>query len=258
MWETLLLTWTIKPDSTLISQWYTSSTLNADERYFQYIDTLLYYITQSNFANIVFCENSNSSLKEEYIDMLHKLSIRYNKNLELLYFTGNTQKTLELWYGYWDSECIDFAYNNARLLKQAQNWYKISGRYKCTNINTLIEEHKNESVYFFKWVNRSIFSVCTALFKCNNDFYKKHLYNIYTTSPLLSKWHKSIESLYYDILRIFFKSRMCGQTISFPTFSRGSNMITITPLQKIVLWLWLSDIWSWLSFIVDKLLYKNE
>jgi hypothetical protein len=256
MQETLLLTWTITPAPAIVLQWYTSSTLNPDERYFQYIDTILYYITQSDFNNIVFCENSNHNINDQDMELLHSLSLLYNKKLEFLCFAGNIQKTIELWYGYWDNECIDFACNNSDLLKLSQSWYKISGRYKCTNINTLIQEHKNDSIYFFKWVNRSLFSVCTALFKCNTIFYRENLYNVYDACSSLKP--KSLESLYYYMLRKNFCTNICGKVKSFPMFSRGSNMITITTIQKRVLSLWLSDIWSVMSFIVDKFLYKYE
>ena len=58
---------------------------NIENRKKDYIRALLYYITQSNFDNIVFCENSNANL-EEFVNVINIAKI-FNKNLEILIFS---------------------------------------------------------------------------------------------------------------------------------------------------------------------------
>ncbi len=252
MSKTLLLTWTISPSQKILNQWYSSLSLNPNNRYFEYINAIIYYISQSNFNCIVFCENSNYNFKD--LDFINQLCKIYNKQFELLQFEWNHDKTLEIWYWYWDAECIDYAVNNSKLLQNSENWYKISWRYICVNINEIIERHIHQNNLFFKWVNYSFFSTCTALYKTNNTFYKEYLYN---------KWNKvnknhSLEYVYYNELRIFLLNNTCWYLKIFPIFSKWNNMIKITFPLKILFKIWLCNIWSKISFILDKILYKYE
>lgn len=250
--ETLLLTWTISPNKKIINQWYKSTSLNPEQRYFEYLDAIIYYISQSNFQNIVFCENSNYLFKD--LSLINGLCKIYNKKFELLQFNWNYQKTLDLWYWYWDWEIIDYAIDNSSLLKKSINWYKISGRYICININEIILNHKNSNNIFFKWVNFSFFSVCSAFFKTNNNFYYENLYKL---NEKLDK-NISLETIYYSKLRKFSLSKTCWNLKIFPKFSKWNNMINITFILKSLFKTWLSSIWSKISFIFDKILLKND
>ena len=85
--QTLLLTWTIKPISEILSvNSYHSTSLDPEARYSQYIDTIIYYIVNSNFTHIVFCENSNYPIKD-YPTILGLAKI-YNKLLWISLWRG--------------------------------------------------------------------------------------------------------------------------------------------------------------------------
>lgn len=250
MSETLLLTWTISPNWDIVKQWYKSASLDPNKRYFEYIDAILYYITQSDFINIIFCENSNFYFQD--LNFINHLCEIYNKNFELLQFTWDYQKALDLWYGYWDAECIDYAIDKSLILRNVKNWYKISWRYKCMNINKIIYNQNKQDIAFFKWVNFSYFSICTAFFKCNNSFYNLYLYNSW------EKMNKNLplEMIFYISLRKFLLRNNCWSFDVFPFFSSWNNMLNINFFQYLILKTWLSSMWSKISFIFDKIFFK--
>lgn len=174
--ETLLLTWTIAPDEKILKQWYNSTSLIPEKRYFEYIDTIIYYIINSKFTKIIFCENSNYYFKD--LESIKSLCKIYNKNFELLQFNWDNSKTLELWYWYWDAECMDYAFDNSNMLKNSKNWYKISWRYKVININKMLDYYKKNDNVIYKSTPLWFFLIMTWFIKLNNNYYKKYFYGI--------------------------------------------------------------------------------
>lgn len=176
--NTLLLTWTIKPNEKVLKQWYNSFTINHKKRLKEYINSIIFYISQSDFNNIVFCENSNYNIPEKDLIILRDLSQYYNKKIELLQFSWNYDKIKEKWYNYWEWECIDYAFDNSILIKESSNWYKISWRYKFWNINNIINEWNDSAYYFYRFSFPFLYWVVTEIFKCTNEIYWKYLYNV--------------------------------------------------------------------------------
>ncbi len=191
--ETLLLTWTIAPHKNIT--WYKSTTLVPKERYNEYIQTIIFYITQSDFAQIVFCENSNACFHN--LELVQELCKIYNKTFELLQFCGDTQKVIDLWYWYWDAECMDFAFDHSKLLRNCENFYKISGRYKVSNINIIIKKYIYDSNVFYQASPIWFFTIMTWFIKINKHFYKKHFYNL----KYLCKKSKILEVIYWEAIK---------------------------------------------------------
>lgn len=176
-WEILLMTWTISPSKTIN---YRSSTLSPVDRELQYFKSILYYITQSNFWKIVFCENSNHKFNEEKLWIIKFLSKLYNKEIELLCFKWDYRKTNELWYWYGEWECIDYAIDNSKLLKESKMFYKVTWRYIIWNINQMIDFYKKNNNIFIRYSILQYFAMDTAFFKIDKSLYKEFFYNAKT------------------------------------------------------------------------------
>ena len=172
--ELLLMTWTISPSK---DQIYESTSLSSDIRKLQYLKSLIFYITQSNFNKIIFCENSDYKFNKSETDILENLSKLYKKELELLHFKWDFEKTIKLWYWYGEWECIDYAYDNSKILKTTESFYKITGRYIIWNINEIINSHKDKKNFFIRDIP-AYFTMNTAFFKMETKLYKDYFYNV--------------------------------------------------------------------------------
>ena len=191
--EILLMTWTISPAKNLN---YQSASLSPEIRKLQYFKSLIFYITQSNFNKIVFCENSDYHFSKWETDVLENLSKLYNKKIELLHFLWNFGKTIKQWYWYWEWECIDYAIDNSKLIDNNESFYKITWRYIFWNINQIIDLHKNIKNLFIRHIMLWYFSMNTAFFKMEKRLYKKYFYNL----KEMINCGNCIEILFYHVL----------------------------------------------------------
>lgn len=186
--ETLLLTWTIAPSNSVR---YASASFSPDIRKLQYLKTLIFYITQSNFGKIIFCENSDYKLDKKEIDTLEHLSKLYQKEIELIHFKWDFKKTIKLWYWYGEWECIDYAYDNSKYLKYTWTFYKITWRYIIWNINDIINKHKNCKNLFIRDIP-AYFAMNTAFFKIETNIYRTYFYDV---KRLVNHWKDYIKQL---------------------------------------------------------------
>lgn len=249
--ETLLLTGTIKPNKEIVKIWYTHN-INSEIRYKTYLDNIIFYLTKTNFSNIVFCENSNYPIKD--IKLLEDTAFKYNKKIEILQFSWNEELTLKYGYWYWEAEILDYAFENSILIKNSKNWYKLSWRYLLINSNDIINSYKNDNIYLFKLFRFAFFSICTAFFKINNDFFEKNFYKkwieYYNQYFKTSQKKTSIERIWYCLAKDKLFKNKTTKTKIIPKFNFDTPQIII--FQKIKRYLGLFDFW-----IVAKALDKQ-
>ena len=201
MSNTLLLTWTINPYKDIKAQWYPHK-IDIKTRLSEYIDAIIYYISNSNFTHIIFCENSNYSIPPQDLEIINSTCDYYNKDFELLQFVSNHTEIKNRWYNYWEGECIDYAFENSRFLKKAKSWYKITWRYKYRNINDIINEWENQEWYFYRFSFPWLYWCVSAIFKCNNEIYEEYLYNAKNLVDYMSPtWVRSYEMIVFYKLR---------------------------------------------------------
>ena len=197
-WETVLLTGTINPN-TKVREWkyWHKWSISINERIIDYYISIQFYIAYSNFKNIVFCENSNYE-RNEQIKSLNKIAKACNKNLEIIQFEWNKNALLKTYYWYWEWEIINYALSKSKILPKCKNRYKITWRYIIENINNIIEYNKKDNNLFFRLMfSFNFHTICTALFKTNNETYNKYLYNINDKlEPQVA-----LEELYYKVLK---------------------------------------------------------
>lgn len=116
------------------------------QRLQQYLDSLKFYITQTNFSEIVLCDNSNY----DFPNSVSELAKKYKKRVEILQFAGNAAKIMENGKGYGEGEIIEYALSHSRLLKDAEFFIKITGRLKVLNIDEIAKKMNVKKIYINK------------------------------------------------------------------------------------------------------------
>ncbi|MDD3144498.1 MAG: hypothetical protein PHV23_00140 [Candidatus Gracilibacteria bacterium] len=187
----LLLTATIIPQTN-----YELKLTDTKKRYFQYINNLVNLISNSNFTEFIFCENSLEDIKDK--DMLYKLCDFYGKKIEFLSFKGNEKLIQKYTRAYGDQEIIEYALDNSEILKRSKGFYKITGRYGVKNINNIIKSWENMENVFIKG-GIGMETVHTCFFKVSKEYFKIHFYGKY--KQLENYPNNSLEYLYYDKIK---------------------------------------------------------
>lgn len=142
----------------------------------QYIDSLIFYIRNTNLKKIIFCDNSN--FKE--LDEIKKLAEENNKEFEWICFQGNTNKTIEKGKGYGEGEILKYVCENSKLIQRCEYMLKITGRLKITNINHLIRLAKEKKNYVNIYIDKkNQFYADTRCFLIVVSEFKKYLINEY-------------------------------------------------------------------------------
>lgn len=212
--ETLVITSCIKPKKSLqkdylniIHKWTNDKkTINPDERYNIYKSNLLYYLNIKELNNIIFCDNSLFKIPEDDIDYFYKVATKNNKNFELLQFKWDDFNQKNYWYAYWEQEILDYIYINSKILKNIDNWYKISWRKKIVNLDKIIKMHNNIDDIFIKLDDPTcaFFTVSTYFFKISNKLYWKIFYNnVINYYKNLKHWEiVALENIWYFFLKI--------------------------------------------------------
>ena len=241
--KTLLLTWTIVPDN-WIKKFYAYS-LAPEDRLIEYKKTLYFYITQSDFDNIVFCENSNYNLN--WTMDIKNLANQFWKKIEIFSFLWDSKKTVELTHAYWDWECIDYAFDNSKLIKNSKEFYKITWRYIINNINDIINYTKSYKNFFFRRLHiLAFFWVNTGLFKINNIEYKKYFYD--GKSKL--KW-EILEELYFNIIK---NNHINSWKVKIIPDKEGFKL---KRYHHLFLYLWMWNIDSFICKNLDTVIFKH-
>lgn len=172
--NTLLLTWTIKPSQNILFLNITDPNI----RYLQYLQSIIRYICFSDFDYIVFCENSWFEMKDK--DTLFWVAEMFWKKLEILQFNGDHALSVKKGRWFWESEIIEYAIKNSNLIKKSGGFIKITWRYWCQNINTIIHWAKEKDICFSKLMPVSLLkldtrAVNTAIFKTTVSFFNEIL-----------------------------------------------------------------------------------
>lgn len=233
----LLLTWNINPHQQNLLSLY-----NPSIRYRQYIDNLIKLITITNFTHFVFCENSNTWVKDQ--KMLELLCEYYGKKIEFLTFSWDEEKTKQLTRAFWDQEIMEYAVKNSTILSEFEWFYKLTWRYRIKNPNKIIQNRENQNNVFIRWWLWKD-TIHTCFFKVTKSYFIEHF--DWKADQLPRFENHSLERLYY----YYVKQSWVNMTVNWihPIFSweRGSWwVIDESPLMqlktKIFAKLWVYDI----------------
>lgn len=251
--RTLLLTWTIAPNNWIKKFDYKHS-LDPEKRLKEYENSIKYYISESIFDRIVFCENSNYKWNN-WKDKMYEFANINNKWLEIIQFQWNEEKTLELNYSYGEWECIDYAFKNSRFLKDSESRRKITWRYIIWNINKIIEKSdKYENLLFKRMWPLWFFAIDTSVFKVTNNVYNKYFFDAKNDITVQNK--KGIENIFYDRTRNqqieFWKLKVLPKKDGY-----RDSWFYEKRYHHILLFLWLWNEWTYISKTMDHFFYKN-
>jgi len=194
----------------------------------EYIDSIKYYIEETNIKKIVFCDNSAENEPKE----LCELARRKSKQFEWLSFQGNNAKAVEQGKGYGEGEIIEYALKNSSLLKESKYFIKVTGRVKVRNIDCLLFFMKNSHLYF---VRNSPFNVDTKVYGIPSEVYKKFF--LYAFKEV-----DDIEGIYLEHLfsEVIVKNQLkIHNFVVFPNVQgiSGSTGITYSVSLKRRIWL---------------------
>ena len=251
--RTLLLTWTIAPNNWITKFNYKNS-LSPEKRLREYENSLKYYIEDFLFEKIVFCENSNYDC-ENWKKEMTQFAKENNKSLEIIQFSWNVEKTLELSYSYGEWECIDYAFDNSKLLKESTNRWKITWRYIIKNINDIVKSSDKYENLLFKWLRPLwFFAIDTSIFKVSNEIYKQYLYN--AKNDITKENNKCIENIFYDRIRnqkiSFWKIKVLPKKDGYRDAWHEEKWY-----HHVLLYFWLWSEWNIIGKMLDTMFYAR-
>lgn len=188
-----------------------------NERLQQYVSSICFYITNSPFTKIVFCDNSNYPYKQKA--ELVELAQSQGKIFEWLAFEGNQEKIQVQGKGYGEGEIIRYALMHSELAAKACSFAKVTGRLIISNIGNVIQRMKPNINYF----NRDIYrghGKDTRFYLCNIEFYKENLVDGYLETCELPGKECAIEDIFYARLH---RNKHCRNFMAFPAFQGCSG-----------------------------------
>lgn len=168
--------------------------ISENDRLKQYLESILFYVTMSNFSDIVFIDWSWFDLK--VFDFIKNIAYIYQKNIEFLSFHYDTNTVVNKWKGYWENVILEYGLDNSNLLNNFNCFYKVTWRYQCKNINSILKVHEDKKNIFIKNLNKT----CnTAFFKLEKDVFKK--YFVWAGEKVNDNKWICMEHIYYNIIR---------------------------------------------------------
>lgn len=152
------------------------------ERYRQYIDCLKYYIEESLFCNIIFCDNSGYDVPDK--EDLCNYALAKGKRLEWLSFRGDLEKTASIGNkGLGEDEIMDYIFANCDFARRSKSFVKITGRLQLKNIDVLLRAAEYGKNYFYRDLyGRVNHGVDTRFYVMDTKFYLNNIRKCYERS----------------------------------------------------------------------------
>ncbi|NJN06021.1 MAG: hypothetical protein HC814_06155 [Rhodobacteraceae bacterium] len=129
-----------------------------------YVMSLLMWIREGPFDNIVFVESSN----HEDLSPLHTVVKSSNRKVEFISFEGSLE-TQERGKGFGEAEATAKAFSESKILKRSWDIWKVTGRLYVPNAAKLKEVHKDQ---------RHVITSDTRYYKISQNFYWCHLHHL--------------------------------------------------------------------------------
>jgi len=156
MIETILLTATIDPGGVPIH------IKDPVERLTQYAISLLCWIREGPFDQIVLCDNSGYT----NLEPLRRIAAATNRKVEIISFKGN-HGSLTKGKGYGEAEIMEHAFRHSALIRSSWSIWKVTGRLYVPNAAKVQEVHHND---------RHVMTSDTRYFKISQNFFWCHLH----------------------------------------------------------------------------------
>ncbi len=178
---------------------------DVSERLCQYISCIEFYISESPFYNIVFCDNSNYPIVN-YDALIHKARL-IGKNLEILSFMGNSDIVSKYSNkGIGEDEIMDYVLTNSVLASQAKTFFKVTGRLQITNIQGLIKNIHYGENYFLRDMYSDTCSLDTRFYAMDMVCYNHMLRRCYER---VNDYTMSYERVFFHLISGHYFSFYC-------------------------------------------------
>lgn len=215
----VLVTATLTPNP----QMYTLKLIEKEKRIEEYITGLNFLIKSKAINKIVFCDNSGDIEAINRVKLaIEKENISWRKKLEVMQFLGNNKEIIAKGKGFGEGELVEYALSNSELLKNENEFIKLTGRIIVKNIDSIIKKMKPEVSYinpvkiygFDKQMD-------TKFYKMNIAFYKENFLSIY--KKVNDREHVFIEHLFWEVIKK--KKINYNNTTEYPIYIGKSGSI---------------------------------
>lgn len=178
---------------------------DVSERLCQYLSCIEFYISESPFCNIVFCDNSNYPIINKEA-LIHKAKLK-GKNLEMLRFMGNSDLVAKFsTKGIGEDEIMDYVLTNSILASQAKTFFKVTGRLLITNMQKLVKGIHYGENYFLRDIYSDTCSLDTRFYAMDLVCYSKMLRRCYER---VNDYDMSYERAFFLLIRGNYLSFRC-------------------------------------------------
>ena len=145
------------------------------ERYRQYVESIKYYIKESIFYNIIFCDNSGYDAADQ--EALCNLALAKGKRFEWLSFRGDLERSASISNkGLGEDEIMDYVFSNSSMAQASRSFVKITGRLLLLNNRELMLSACYGKNYFYRdMYGRVNHGVDTRFFVMDTSFYLNHV-----------------------------------------------------------------------------------
>lgn len=172
---------------------------NPQTREYQYVESILFYLNETNINKIILCDNSGFDYSKYN---LQKIALQKNKEIEVLAFVGEHENVAKWGIGFGEGEILKYVLVNSKLIKQNDTFFKVSGRIIIKNLNRIIKKTNYKSNYFNQIRSRLIFpenKVDTRFYFCQKSLFINTLYDSYKNVNDPQGYY--LEHSYYDDLK---------------------------------------------------------
>lgn len=189
--ETLVMTATFRAPSTPYLVVRDEAT-----RIQQYLCALVSWAGPSRVRRIIFGENSNTTF--DFTRIVRHLE-KAGKEVEVLVFDGN-KDSARFGKGYGEGEILEYLHGRSRLLRQADSFYKVTGRLFVRNFDPISEATTSQHAFRRKYAKKpgNPSKVDTTFFKCGRDLFASRLMHAYREVDDMKR--RFIEHVYFDLL----------------------------------------------------------
>lgn len=147
-----------------------------DVRRQQYIDSVLFYLEKPGLSAIIICDNSGFDYGE--VTAIIDQAALYKKKIEILSFNADTDRILKQGKGYGEGMIMNYIFEKSELINEYSSFFKITGRVKVLNFNSIHQKTKPGNIYFERignnpFVYKQILD--TRFYYCSTEVFDKYL-----------------------------------------------------------------------------------
>lgn len=172
---------------------------DSNTRFKQYMECLEYFIKDSIFDKIIFCDNSNATFDTDYY---YNLVQKQKKKLEIISFLGNVSSVSVRGKGYGEAEILNYVFEHSRMMKNEKFFVKVTGRLTIKNVNSILKKIDEKNNYFLplqKLFKESCKKIDTRFYGMRTDIFIRYFTLI--GEEINEKDGVSLEHVFHEVIQ---------------------------------------------------------